>query len=171
MPFPFQVAGFWTGAMRKYEGFGTAYAHKQTESGDPTDGGWVNLSEQRWLNSGERHRRMPFRNGVASWGPNHPQMPCRLKPRPRQKTHDDFRQSGSGRFLLRAQSAPGRWRISASPITNAIAASSPRRNEGQRGRDLSPSMAQVIAKKESAHPGKLLIFTRGSAHTGTPFFP
>jgi hypothetical protein len=56
MPFPFQVAGFWTGAMRKYEGFGTAYAHKQTESGDPTDGGWVNLSEQRWLNSGERHR-------------------------------------------------------------------------------------------------------------------
>ena len=45
------------GAMRKYEGFGTAYAHKQTESGDPTDGGWVNLSEQRWLNSGERHRR------------------------------------------------------------------------------------------------------------------
>src|SRR5450759_727705 len=57
MPFPFQVAGFWTGAMRKYEGFGTAYAHKQTESGDPTDGGWINLSEQRWLNSGERHRR------------------------------------------------------------------------------------------------------------------
>src|ERR1035441_1678573 len=78
---------------------------------------------------------------------------------------------GSGRFLLRAQSAPGRWRISASSITNALAASSPRRNEGQRGRDPSPSMAQVIAKKESAHPGKLLIFTRGTAHTGTPFFP
>jgi len=72
--------------------------------------------------------RMPFRNGVASWGPNPSQVPCRLKPRPRQKTHDDFRQSGSGRFLLRAQSVPGRWRISASPITNVLAASSPRRN-------------------------------------------
>src|ERR1039457_1133851 len=61
--------------------------------------------------------------------------------------------------------------VSALSITNALAASSPRRNEGQRGRDPSPSMAQVIAKKESAHPGKLLIFTRGTAHTGTPFFP
>src|SRR5450759_1332578 len=60
MPFPFQVAGFWTGAMRKYEGFGTAYAHKQTESGDPTDGGWINLSEQRWVNSGERHRQFTY---------------------------------------------------------------------------------------------------------------
>ena len=49
--------------MRKYEGFGTAYAHKQTESGDPTDGGWINLSEQRWVNSGERHRPA----GRARW--------------------------------------------------------------------------------------------------------
>src|ERR1017187_3397346 len=77
--------------------------------------------------------------------------------------------TGSGKRSLKLNQSP--FRVSASSITNALAASSPRRNEGQRGRDPSPWMAQVIAKKESAHPGKLLIFTRGSAHTGTPFFP
>ena len=56
MPFLFQVAGFWTGNWRKYEGFGTAYAHKRPGLGLEPTGGWVNLSERKWVNSGERHR-------------------------------------------------------------------------------------------------------------------
>jgi hypothetical protein len=56
MPFLFQVAGFWTGNWRKYEGFGTAYAHKRPGLGLEPPGGWLNLGERKWLNSGERHR-------------------------------------------------------------------------------------------------------------------